>query len=150
MKVKFAHTSICARNWESLARFYMRVFDCQPIPPERFLSGPWIEKLTGIKGAEIRGVHLKLPGYEDGPTLEIFEYDPSEPGVTHPKPNSPGLRHIAFHADDVQSLLKKALSNGAEPVGKRVITEISDAGMIEVIYIRDIEGNIIEIQNWRE
>jgi hypothetical protein len=31
---------------------------------------------TGIPGATIRGMHLRLPGYGDGgPTIEVFQYN---------------------------------------------------------------------------
>ena len=36
----------------------------------------WLDSATGINGAHLRGMHLRLPGYgEHGPTLEIFQYD---------------------------------------------------------------------------
>jgi hypothetical protein len=73
MPTKYAHTNLVAHNWKRLALFYETVFGCVPIPPERDLSGDWLDKVTGIPGAHIRGTHLQLPGYEQGgPTLEIF------------------------------------------------------------------------------
>ena len=45
------------------------------MPPERDLSGDWLDEATGIDASRIRGVHLRLPGFgTDGPTLELFEY----------------------------------------------------------------------------
>jgi hypothetical protein len=41
---------------------------------ERNLKGERVDALTGLEKANIRGIHLKLPGFEDGPTLGIFEY----------------------------------------------------------------------------
>jgi len=147
--MRFAHISICARNWKTLAKFYMDLFNCEPRQPERHLSGKWIEKLTGIKNAKITGVHLQLPGHTNGPTLEIFEYAPPREEETPSNLNSPGYRHIAFHVEDVHSTVQKAISLGASLVGERVTSDIRDAGIIDVVYIRDIEGNIIEIQNWK-
>jgi len=84
-----------------LADFYIRVFDCKPRPPERDLSGEWVDKLTGLPNTKIKGIHLLLPGYDiDGPTLEIID------------------------------------------------AEIEGVGKITVVYARDPEGNIIEIQKW--
>jgi len=37
--LRFVHTNIVARDWERLAEFYVRVFGCTPVPPERCLSG---------------------------------------------------------------------------------------------------------------
>lgn len=73
MKIKFTHTNILAKDWKKLSHFYQEVFGCVPVPPERVMQGDWIDRMTGIRGAQIRVEHLRLPGYEDKlPTLEIF------------------------------------------------------------------------------
>jgi hypothetical protein len=70
---KYVHTNLIAEDWRALADFYQRVFGCVPVPPERDFQGEALEAGTGIPGAHLRGVHLRLPGWgEDGPTLEIF------------------------------------------------------------------------------
>jgi hypothetical protein len=49
------------------------VFGCTPVPPERDLSGKWLEKAARVETAHIGGIHLRLPGHgHEGPTLEIF------------------------------------------------------------------------------
>jgi len=79
---KYAHTNLVARDWRSLARFYQDVFGCEPVPPERDYSGPDLAAGTGIPGAKLRGVHLRLPGHgADGPTLEVFQYSDLAPEV---------------------------------------------------------------------
>ena len=77
-RIKFVHTNIVAQNWERLANFYIEVFDCKPVFPERNLKGNWVNELIGLEDANIRGIHLQLPGFENGPTLEIFEYSLEE------------------------------------------------------------------------
>ena len=71
--MRFAHTNIAAKNWRSLTEFYIKVFHCKIKPPERNLSGTWLDQATGLQAAILEGVHLLLPGHgENGPTLEIF------------------------------------------------------------------------------
>ncbi len=77
--IKYVHTNIVAEDWKKLAHFYIDVFQCRIKPPERDLSGEWLDTLTSIKNVVIKGVHLELPGYIDGPTLEIFSYEPPLP-----------------------------------------------------------------------
>ena len=73
IKAKYVHTNIVAQDWKKLAHFYEQVFGCTLVPPERKLSGRWLEEGTGIPDAQIRGVHLRFPGHgNDGPTLEIL------------------------------------------------------------------------------
>jgi hypothetical protein len=54
----YAHINLIARDWMSLAAFYEQVFGCEPVPPERDLSGPWLDAATGLPGAHLRGMHL--------------------------------------------------------------------------------------------
>ena len=76
MAAKYTHTNLIANDWRRLADFYQGVFGCVLVPPERDFQGEKLEAGTGIVGAHLRGAHLRLPGYgEDGPTLEIFNYN---------------------------------------------------------------------------
>lgn len=146
MKIKYKHTNIIAKDWKRLSDFYQKVFDCIPVPPERDLSGEWLDKLTGIKDSHISGVHLRLPGFGDeGPTLEIFQYDSMS---EHPtvKPNTPGYSHIAFEVDDVSAIANLILENGGSAVGEITSFNIPGAGLLTVQYLSDPEGNIIELQ----
>ena len=147
--ITFAHVNIVTDNWRKLADFYISVFDCVALHPERDLRGDWLDKLTGITNAHFTGIHLALPGYNNNlPTLEIFQYDENEhalPAATNRK----GFGHIAFKVDDVKVILEKLLLNGGTQLGELVETDVKDAGHLTVVYAQDIDGNIIEIQNWK-
>ena len=150
IQAKFAHTNLIAQDWRKLAEFYQQVFGCVPAPPERDLAGQWLEEATGVPGAEIRGVHLRLPGAERGdagPTLEVFQYNQLR---VRPETaiNRPGFGHIAFVVDDVQAARDAVISAGGHDYGKIVSVEIPGAGGITFVYVTDPEGNIIELQHW--
>ena len=81
IEARFGHVNVIARDWRALAGFYGRVFGCIVVPPERDYRGPDLAAGTGVPNAALRGVHLRLPGVgPDGPTLEIYQYDPSLAG----------------------------------------------------------------------
>jgi catechol 2,3-dioxygenase-like lactoylglutathione lyase family enzyme len=147
--MRFSHTNIAARNWKALADFYTEVFQCRVKPPERKLSGSWLDRATGLPNVKLEGVHLMLPGYDDdGPTLEIFSYQDMqacEPSM----PNRPGLTHIAFEVDDVDRTLKRALEEGAQLLGNVSKMTVNGVCSLKFVYIRDPEGNIIELQSWK-
>ncbi len=147
--VRFAHVNVVARDWRSLAEFYVKVFGCVPRPPERDLHGEWLDDVTSFKEAHIRGVHLALPGYGDsGPTLEVFGYERPIARGGVPGLNKPGFAHIAFVVDDVRKTLAKMERRGGRPVGKIAKTAIPGAGTLEIVYARDPEGNVVELQRW--
>jgi len=150
MKAKYKHTNIIALDWRKLAEFYERIFGCRPVPPERAAVGEWVERCTGVPGAEVRGVHLRLPGYgDDAPTLEIFQYNKAEKRLGTAI-NRPGLAHLAFEVEDVEAARDEVLAAGGRCVGDLVITNIPGAGTITFVYVTDLEGNIIELQAWRK
>ena len=149
MKARFAHLNLVARDWRRLAEFYERVFGCRPVPPERNLEGPWLERATGLAGAHIRGLHLRLPGHgEDGPTLEIFQYLPEgrEPDRAV---NRPGFAHIAFAVQEVAAAREAVLAAGGGEVGPLTTVPVAGAGTITFVYLTDPEGNILELQHWQ-
>lgn len=148
ISARYAHTNLIAQDWRSLARFYQDVFGCVPVPPERDFSGTKLDALTGLQGARLRGIHLRLPGYGNtGPTLEIFEYTQSEP-QPEPRVNRHGYGHIAFVVDDVARAAEDVVQAGGRAVGEIVTLEIAGGAQVTVCYMTDPEGNIIELQSW--
>ena len=145
--MRFAHVNIVARDWKKLADFYQKVFKCIPLLPVRNLAGKELEKGTGIKNAQIEGIHLALPGFENGPTLEIFQYKKNAVNKTRAV-NREGLAHLAFQVDDIDECRKRISGAGGGEIGELVTLEVSGAGQVSFIYVTDPEGNIIELQKW--
>ena len=148
--MKFVHTNIVARDWKRLSEFNINVFDCVVKPPERKLSGEWLDQGTGLNKAELEGVHLLLPGHgDDGPTLEIFSYkDMHEHGPI--MANAIGLTHIAFEVEDVEGVFNNALTHGATKLGQITEKKVEGIGVLKFVYFRDPEENIVEIQSWEK
>ena len=149
METTYKHTNIVARDWRRLAAFYETVFGCKPVPPERHLSGGWLEKGTNVKGAALSGMHLRLPGWgENGPTLEIYQYTENQP-----KPpaaaNREGYAHLAFEVSDVQAAADAVRRNGGSRVGEITTADVDGVGILTFVYLADPEGNILELQSWK-
>ena len=148
INARYVHTNLIARDWKKLVRFYGDVFGCIPKGPERDLSGEWLDRVTALPAARLQGVHLRLPGHGgDGPTLEIFTYDDRQ-DRRPPVPNEPGFAHVAFAVDDVEKALQTVISTGGSSVGEIATTEVDGVGSLQVVYARDPEGNIVELQKW--
>ncbi len=146
----FGHVNVIARDWRALARFYVDVFGCTFVPPERDISGSVLERGTGILGAALTGAHLRLPGLgADGPTLEIYQFAsmPDEPQST---PDRPGFRHIAFGVPSVAEAREAVLAAGGGTIGEIVTTQTKDGRFVTWTYLTDPEGNILELQAWSD
>jgi predicted enzyme related to lactoylglutathione lyase len=145
---RYVHTNLVARDWRSLAAFYQTLFGCVPVPPERDYSGPVFDAGTGVKGARLTGVHLRMPGTTaDGPTLEIFNYSQLAEGP-RPVVNRPGFGHIAFAVDSVEDARAAVLTAGGDPVGEVVTLTTAAGSRVTWCYVTDPEGNIVELQHW--
>ena len=148
LQARYAHTNLVAADWRSLADFYQQVFGCIPVPPERDFQGDALSAGTGIPGAHLRGVHLRLPGYgESGPTLEIFNYNILE-ARSPTAVNRPGYGHIAFAVDDVPAAQQAVLAAGGRPVGEIVTLQTATGSKVTWSYVTDPEGNVIQLQSW--
>jgi predicted enzyme related to lactoylglutathione lyase len=144
---KYVHTNLIARDWRALASFYERVFGCTPVPPERNLSGEAIERGSRVPGAALRGVHLRLPGCGgEGPTLEIFTYNTLAEGQPAAA-NRPGYGHIAFGVPDLAAAKAMVLAAGGSEFGDIVTTPAGNR-TVTWTYVRDPEGNLVELQAW--
>jgi catechol 2,3-dioxygenase-like lactoylglutathione lyase family enzyme len=148
MPTRFSHTNIVSRDPERLAAFYTEVFDCEPSGPTRELAGEWLARGMGLPDAVVHGYHLTLPGLEGDhlPTLEIFsvaEIRPTDTDVTQA-----GLMHIAFSVDDIDDTIKRMLAAGGTMQGESSRAEVSGVGNAYFGYMRDPDGNIVELQQW--
>ena len=143
---RYAHTNLVARDWRALGRFYEQALGCVPLAPERDLSGDWLERGTGVPSARITGAHYRLPGGgASGPTLEIFQYYPPEEAPPPPA-NRVGFGHIAFAVEDVDASRAALIAAGGSAVGTVESIELPDAARITWTYVRDPEGNLVELQ----
>ena len=147
---RFGHVNLIARDWRALADFYISMFGCVLVPPERDYSGPDLQRGTAIPDAALRGAHLRLPGLgSDGPTLEIYQFS-SMPDGLPPAVNRPGFQHIAFAVPSVVEARAAVLAAGGGEVGEVVTLQTADGRFVTWTYVTDPEGNIIELQSWSD
>lgn len=147
---RFGHVNIIARDWRALADFYIEVLGCTLVPPERDFHGADLEVVTGMPGAALRGVHVRLPGLgPDGPTLEIYSFAAMPDGEPGPLAR-PGLRHLAFAVPSVAEARDAVLAAGGGVVGGIVTLGTADGRFVTLVYATDPEGNIIELQSWSD
>jgi predicted enzyme related to lactoylglutathione lyase len=147
---RFGHVNLIARDWRALADFYIELFGCVLVPPERDYAGPDLERGTAVPGAALRGAHLRLPGHgPDGPTLEIYQFS-TMPEPLQPMVNRPGFQHIAFAVPSVADARTAVLAAGGGVVGDVVTLGTADGRFVTWTYLTDPEGNILELQSWSD
>jgi len=146
--MKYLHLNIVSKDAIKLADFYINVFDCA-VRSKGHMVGDWLDKGTGLMNAEINSIELCLPGYpEKYPYFEIFQYLKIEGESNIKTSDTLGFTHISFEVDDVEVTLKKAIQHGAKPYGEVAVKEFK-GGILTFVYVKDPDGNIVEIENWK-
>jgi predicted enzyme related to lactoylglutathione lyase len=150
IEARYVHTNLIAQDLRKLVAFYQQVFGCTAATAEQNLAGQWLEAITGVSDAEIRVIHLRLPGHGNkGPTLEVIQYNQQKDRQATAA-NWPGFGHVAFAVDDVKAARDAVIAAGGGPVGDIVSVDIPGRGKLTETYVTDPEGNIIELQKWSD
>ena len=147
--MKFSHINLISKDWKKLAQFYIKVFNCKMILPQKNYSGNWLSGGTGLNNVKVQGAHLSLPGFDqNGPMLELLQYDKLLQSEKR-SPNHTGIGNLSFRVESLEETIEKALQFGAEIQGKISSTHIEHIGQLSFIYLRDPEGNLIELQEYQ-
>ena len=121
--------------------------------PQRFLESPRRVRLRHhhvvleAPLADVAQQLLQLGHARDGPTLELFRYAELADEVERVV-NRPGFGHIAFSVANVREAHEEVLAHGGTALGEIVTLATATGARVTWCYVRDPEGNIIELQSW--
>jgi catechol 2,3-dioxygenase-like lactoylglutathione lyase family enzyme len=105
------------------------------------VEGDLVDRINGLEGVRADVVILRTA---DGSSkLELAKYrSPSYEGDDGPAPaNAPGIRHILFVVDDIETSLASLRAHGGELVGELVNYEDS----YWLCYVRGPAGIVVEL-----
>jgi predicted enzyme related to lactoylglutathione lyase len=113
-----------ARDVERLADFYTEVFGCVRLSPPQDMAGEALSRGSGIAYAETEARPV-------------------------PRVNEPGYSHISFDVSDISATVEVVLAAGGSRLGE--IADMDDEnGVVTFVYLRDPEGNIVELMRARD
>ncbi|MEI1280427.1 VOC family protein [Leptospira venezuelensis] len=132
-RIRFLHVNINSKDWNKTLNFYNKILNSSATGFERDYKGEFIENLTGIKGAEVKGRHIALPGYSaGGPTFEIFTYNQFSPRGPLSKSDT-GKVATGFRVLNLKAALDKVIQEGGTLISEK---------QNESAILRDIDGNL--------
>ncbi|NVK34004.1 MAG: glyoxalase/bleomycin resistance/dioxygenase family protein [Rhodobacteraceae bacterium] len=144
--MKLSHISLTARDANSLSAFYKYVFGFIDRRAAKRISGKAVSRGNGLNNSNIYSIWLTLPD-DEGPFLEIMEYSETIERRL-PMVNEPGYGHLAFEVRNLNETIKTVLQHGGALQGQ--ITNFgTDAKPHLLVYVRDSEGNILELEQVR-
>ena len=149
------HVNLVVADLEGMTAFYRDALELR-VTKEVTISGPWIARVVGLEdgdNVEADVVYLDLP---NGPRVELIRY--RRPAGPTPeqlgRPNTMGLRHLAFKVDDIDAAVMTMKSRGVEfcsDVQTVPNTQVSYAGGVRkrLVYFHDPEGNLLELCEYK-
>lgn len=139
MIIGFAHPAIVVSDLERARRFYSEAFGFRVLSDEGWSNAPEVDAAIGSHDSKCRG--YMLAGHNC--FLELFEFaQPRQVGADPAAlgPHELGLRHLSFFVDAVDVEYQRLMTLGAQPLG-----EPQTSAGITAVYLRDPDGNIIEL-----
>ena len=100
-----------------------------------------MDRIIGLEGTEAELAILRTPDGHAEIELVKFHSPPTPTGDPHAPSNAPGLRHLAFLVEDIDSMVADLRARGTELMGELVRYENS----YRLCYVRGPEGIIVEL-----
>jgi catechol 2,3-dioxygenase-like lactoylglutathione lyase family enzyme len=104
------------------------------------VGDPTVDSIVGLEDVRAEFAMLQTPDGHSRLELVKFESPPHQGDGNHLPANTRGLRHLAFAVDDVDAVLARLRSRGAELVGG-----LESYGGYRLCYVRGPEGIIVEL-----
>ena len=107
---------------------------------ETTVEGPWVGQVIGLKDVRADIVMMRTPDGHGGVELTKFHTPPAVRAEPESAPaNALGIRRIMFAVDDIDDVVARLRSHGAELVGE--IAQYED--IYRLCFMRGPEGIII-------
>ncbi|SFC19078.1 VOC family protein [Pragia fontium] len=143
------HTAIITKDIDYLSLFYQILLNADVIK-DITLDSYEFQTGIGLPGMTARTIHLYSSSLAF--TLELTQFDDHHDTVDEKRVNTSGIRHLAFEVDDINSVIEALEQQKLKftlvtkfPVRIKTVHNI-----IEFIYMRDLENNIIELISYKE
>jgi catechol 2,3-dioxygenase-like lactoylglutathione lyase family enzyme len=105
------------------------------------VEGEWVDRIIALHGTKAELAMLRTPDGHGEIELVKFHSPPTQGGDPHAPSNTPGLRHLSFLVEDIDTVVAGLQARGTELVGELVRYENS----YRLCYVRGPEGIIIEL-----
>lgn len=140
--VRANHTGLTVNDLSGVACFFRDVLGFRLTDPAR-QSGPAVERMTGVPGAEIEIIFAIRPGF----TVELMRYHaPEGQRVNTLRPCDTGFAHLAFEVEDIDSVVPLMRAAGAAPIGEPQVVPAGPRKGGRNLYVRGPDNIVIEFQ----
>lgn len=140
--MRFDQVKILASDLDLLVGFYEEALDCEVVVPP-LSTDSVVARGAGVPDGTVILCALRLPGRGDrGPILELYSVEGDTPDGWNYRP---GSGQLAFEVDDLETAIGKVVAAGGSMLGEVVEWQGPSGTTARFIYLRDPEGNIVDL-----
>jgi catechol 2,3-dioxygenase-like lactoylglutathione lyase family enzyme len=100
-----------------------------------------VDRVLGLEGVQAEIAMMGIPDGHASVELSKFHAPPGPAGEPDAPANAPGLRHLSFEVEDIDSMVARLRARGTELVGEMERYE----DRYRLCYVRGPEGIIVEL-----
>lgn len=109
---------------------------------ETTVEGPWVDRIVGLEGVRSDSATMRTPDGHGRIELDKFHTPTAVRAEPQDAPvNTLGIRRIMFAVDDIEDVLARLRTHGAELVGE--VAQYEDT--YRLCYVRGPEGIIVAL-----
>ena len=108
---------------------------------EASVEGDWVDRVIGLDGVQAEIAMLQAPDGHGRIELAKFRAPAGQGGGENPPANALGIRHVSFLVDDIEDVVARLQTRGAELVGD--LEQYKD--IYRLCYVRGPAGIIVEL-----
>ncbi|MFI6685679.1 VOC family protein [Streptomyces sp. NPDC050485] len=108
---------------------------------EGAVEGRWVDRVVGLEGVRADFAIVQTPDGHGRLELTKYHTPTGSGGNRNPSANTPGMRHVAFAVEDIDTVVAGLRGRGGELVGE--LERYKDN--YRLCYVRGPEGIIVEL-----
>jgi catechol 2,3-dioxygenase-like lactoylglutathione lyase family enzyme len=134
------HVSVVVDDLQTAVRFFLELG--MVLDGEAAVEGPWVDHVTGLDNVRVDIAMVRTP--DGNGRLELTQFHNPTAISSEPEPapaNTLGLRSIMFAVDDIDDVITRLQTHGAELVGE--LDQFEDS--YRLCYLRGPGGIIVAL-----
>jgi catechol 2,3-dioxygenase-like lactoylglutathione lyase family enzyme len=133
------HVGVIVNDLEAALAFFVELG--MELDGEAAVQGPWVDRVCGLDDVRVDIAMVRTPDGHGKLELTKFHTPAAVSAGSNAPPNTLGLRQIMFAVDDIDDVLARLQTHGAELVGE--VAQYED--IYRLCYIRGPESIIIAL-----
>lgn len=137
------HIAVTVSSTQRSLDFYVGMLGLKQVEQHQ-LPMSSIDAVFGLTGASGTSTRLQVPG-QPAILIDLMELSGAEEGTSVQPLGSIGSTHMAFTVDNLDEVVTELKANGVSFISDPVTFHLTE-GSVTVVFMRDPDGNYVELE----